>query len=232
MNNLWEVVTVTDLIKLIKENPQKFVIVSLVLESTPKQLQTFIKKFIKDKAKQFPNMTFLYFKVNKRDLGKFSLIDKNPEVYPLIYHLYDINNVFIKVTSAVKDSIIEAFSKGEEYYIQDLQKQNKPQKKVQTEIQVTNIPTFKSNNHEVVLEKKVVNNNDTNNKVVNEDNQEENNQEQNQNQEQETMQQEWEKQQQIIARVVNLQQKAKEYNLELLEDIKQRKKEEEKLKKK
>ena len=44
------------------------------------------------------------------------------------------------------------------------------------------------------------------------------------------MQQEWEKQQQIIARVVNLQQKAKEYNLELLEDIKQRKKEEEKLK--
>ena len=50
MNNLWEVVTVTDLIKLIKENPQKFVIVSLVLDSTPKQLQSFIKKFIKDKA--------------------------------------------------------------------------------------------------------------------------------------------------------------------------------------
>ena len=50
--------------------------------------------------------------------------------------------------------------------------------------------------------------------------------------EQELMQQEWEKQQQIIARVVNLQQKAKEYNLELLEDIKERKREEEKIKKK
>ena len=217
MNNLWEVVTVTDLIKLIKENPQKFVIVSLVLESTPKPLQTFIKKFIKDKAKQFPNMTFLYFKVNKRDLGKFSLIDNNPEVYPLIYHLYDINNVFIKVTSAVKDSIIEAFSKGEEYYIQDLQKQNKPQKKSQTEIQVANIPTFKSNNQETILENKVEENQENQEPKLNE---------------QEIMQQEWEKQQQLIARVVNLQQKAKEYNLELLEDIKQRKKEEEKLKKK
>ena len=152
-----------------------------------------------------------------RDLGKFSLLDKNQEAYPLIYHLYDVNNVFIKVTSAVKDSIIEAFSKGEEYYIQDLQKQNKPQKKSQTEIQVANIPTFKSNNQETILENKVEENQENQEPKLNE---------------QEIMQQEWEKQQQIIARVVNLQQKAKEYNLELLEDIKQRKKEEEKLKKK
>jgi len=63
------------------------------------------------------------------------------------------------------------------------------------------------------------------------DNQQELNQEPEMN-EQELMQQEWEKQQQIIARVVNLQQKAKEYNLELLEDIKERKREEEKIKKK
>lgn len=39
-------------------------------------------------------------------------------------------------------------------------------------------------------------------------------------------------QQQLIARVINLQQKGKEYNLEILKDIKQRKKEEEQIKKK
>lgn len=71
MNNIWEVVTVTDLIRIIKENPNKFVILSLVLESTPKDIQGFIKKFIKNKSKKFPNMTFLFFKLNKKDLGKF-----------------------------------------------------------------------------------------------------------------------------------------------------------------
>ena len=215
MNNIWEVVTVTDLIKLIKENPEKFVIVSLVLETTPKSLQSFIKKFIKDKAKNFPNMTFLFFKVNKKDLGKFSLLDTNTDLYPLIYHLYDINNVFIKVTSAVKDSIIEAFSKGEEFYLKDLHKNNKSNIQINN-INQNNLNQDKQVNHDI--QDNSENKNNTDNKD------DENNWEK--------QQQLMEEQQKMIAKIVNLQQKAKEYNLEILEDIKQRKKEEEKIKKK
>ena len=219
MNNIWEVVTVTDLIKIIKENSKKFVILSLVLESTPKTLQSFIKKFIKEKSKKFPNMTFLFYKVNKKDMGKFSLLESDNDIYPLIYHIYDVNNIFIKVTSAVKDSIIEAFDKGTEFYLKDLEKYNNKSNPNKSSIQVNNIDNKKENIDD--------NNNVT--QVI----QENNNVEVQENEKDEwTKQQElMEEQQKMIAKVVNLQQKAKEYNLELLEDIKQRKKEEEKIKK-
>jgi len=211
MNNIWEVVTVTDLIRIIKENPNKFVILSLVLESTPKELQKFIKKFMKNKSIKFPNMIFLFFKVNKKDLGKFSLLDKDLTQYPLFYHIYDINNIFIKVSSAIKETIIEAFDKGEEYYIQDLEKFNNNTKSINAQnnntksnIQINNI-IDKNNEHSKKL----------------------------------TQEEEWAKQQEqlvnqqkLIAHIINLQQKGKDYNLEILKDIQQRKKEEEQIKKK
>jgi hypothetical protein len=222
MNNIWEVVTVPDLIKIIKENPEKFVILSLVLDSTPKITQTFIKKFIKDKSKKFPNMTFLYFKVSKRDMGKFSLIETNQDVYPLIYHIYDINNIFIKVTSAVKDTIIEAFDKGSEYYLKDLEKyDNSKSNPLKSSIQINTINNnIKQNNNEEILNNQNTENTGNTGNIKDD-------------KDEWTKQQElMEEQQKMIAKIVNLQQKAKEYNLVMLEDIKQRKKEEEKLKKK
>jgi hypothetical protein len=61
--NIWEVVCVNDLIKILKDSPQQFIILGIVLESTPKSIQVIIKKFLKEKSKHFPNMKFLYFKV-------------------------------------------------------------------------------------------------------------------------------------------------------------------------
>ncbi len=42
--NIWEVVCVSDLIKILKDSPLQFVIVGIVLESSPKAIQTEIKK--------------------------------------------------------------------------------------------------------------------------------------------------------------------------------------------
>lgn len=221
MNNIWEIVTVTDLIRIIKENPNKFVILSLVLESTPKDLQGFIKKFIKNKSKKFPNMTFLFFKLNKKDLGKFSLLDNDVTQYPLIYHIYDINNIFIKVSSAIKETITEAFNKGEEYYLQDLEKYNNKSLSTSSKsnIQVNNIIDKQNNSHDLHdLNKE--------NKKI------ETPKPLSQEEEWEKQQEQMANQQKLIARVINLQQKGKEYNLEILKDIKQRKKEEEQIKKK
>lgn len=211
--NIWEVVTINDLIKIIKENPQKFVILALVLNSTPKSLQVYIKKFLKQKAKVFPNMTFLYHKVSSKDLGKISLLDKNINQYPLMYHIYDVNNIFIKITNAVQETIVEAFSKGEEYYKTNLLKLSTPEK---TNSSITINKVNKVNK---------VNNNQIDN------NQEDNNAEQDTSS--------WDKQQQIMAeqqklieKVITLQNKEKEYNLEILKDLKERKKEEERIKKK
>ena len=222
MNNIWEVVTVTDLIKIIKENPKKFVVVSLVLSDSlipesnkNNNIQPFIKRHMKDKAKRFPNMTFLFYKVNKKDLGKFSLIDNNLDLYPLVYHIYDINNIFIKVTCAIKDTIIEAFNKGSEYYLKDLEQS------INKESVNNSINRDNKSNIEI---------NDFNNQ---------NKQDNNSKPDPDNNLSEWEKQQKImeeqqkiIARIVNLQQKGKEYNIEILKDIKQRKKEEENIKKK
>ena len=114
--NIWEVVCVSDLIKILKDSPQQFIILGIVLESTPKSIQVIIKKFLKEKSKHFPNMKFLYFKANQKDLGKISLLDKDETQYPFVYHIYDTSNIFIKVNSANQQTIIDAFNAGEQYY--------------------------------------------------------------------------------------------------------------------
>jgi hypothetical protein len=187
MTNIWEVTTVSDIVKILKSNPKKFVIVGLALANAPKTEHKLIKKFLKDKAKIYPNMTFLFFKVESNDLGKISLLDSNVDTYPWIYHVYDYNNIFIKVNNANEQTIYQSFEAGEQYYKKDLEEY-----------------------------------------LANSNNKMENNIEKNTD---EIDQEAWKQQQMMIEKLLTFQNKAKKYNLELLEDIKQRKKEEEKIRK-
>ena len=66
MTNIWEVTTVSDIVKILKSNPKKFVILGLSLYNAPKTEHKMIKKFLKEKSKQYPNITFLFFKVENR----------------------------------------------------------------------------------------------------------------------------------------------------------------------
>ena len=192
MTNIWEVTTVSDIVKILKSNPKKFVILGLSLSSALKTEHKIIKKFLKDKAKLYPNITFLFFKVEKNDLGKISLLDSNIDTYPWIYHVYDCSNIFIKVNNANEETIYKSFDAGEQYYKKDLEE--------------------------------YMNNNTVNNTVNKSDNKIENKTE-------DIDQDAWKEQQLMIEKLLTFQNKAKKYNLELLEDIKQRKKEENKIRK-
>ena len=199
--NIWEIVSITDLIKIIKEHPKQFIMLGITLDNNSADIKIYIKKFLKQKSKIYPNMIFLYFKANIKDLGKISLLDKDVNLYPLMYSIYDVNSIFIKITSAVQESIEEAFTAGKEYYDNDLYKfnegKNKPNNITINNIQQENKPEENKEVDEMKKQQEIMLN-----------------------------------QQKLFERVVNLQHKGEAYNLEILKDIKNRKKEEEKLKKK
>jgi hypothetical protein len=216
--NIWEVVCVSDLIKILKDSTLQFVIVGIVLDSTPKNIQTEIKRFLKEKAKIFPNMKFLYFRANSKDLGKISLLDKDETQYPYVYHIFDASNIFIKVNCANKQTIYEAFKAGEQYYIDNLKKYME-EKKHQDDDTQDNI----QDNISIVKQVK---------QVPQKSSQAISQKSQLQNEEWEKQQLELESQQKNIEKTITLQQRAKDFSLELLKDIQQRKVEESKIKKK
>jgi hypothetical protein len=118
--NIWEIVTINDLIKILKEREKRFVIVAITLESTPKPVVKTLKKFLKHYAKLYENLTFLYYCADQKDLGRISLLSKNVDEYPYVYHIFDTSNIFVSVNRANENTIYEAFNAVEEYYKKDL----------------------------------------------------------------------------------------------------------------
>ena len=224
--NIWEVVCVSDLIKILKDSPQQFIILGIVLETTPKSNQVIIKKFLKEKSKMFPNMKFLYFKANQKDLGKISLLDKDDTKYPYVYHIYDTTNIFIKVHSANQESLIEAFNEGEQYYKKNLQEY------IEMKQQVENMNDNMNDNKSDNKSDKVNVDNKNNNKHEDKKKSKVDNTPQINMEEWTKQQSELETQQKIIEKIVTLQQRAKDFNLELLKDIQHRKAEEDKIRRK
>jgi hypothetical protein len=216
--NIWQVVCVNDLIKILKESPSTFIIIGIVLETTPKQAQIEIKKFLKEKARLFPNMKFLFFKANLNDLGKISLLENDETQYPFIYHIYDTTNIFIKVNSANYQTINESFKAGEQYYKKDLEKYLSSEN-----------PQTQQNNSQ--------------NQPPNQQNKSEQNSQSKETKEtketKESSEDEWKKQhselksqEETLKKIITFQARAKDFNIELLKDIQQRKIEETKNKKK
>lgn len=118
--NIWEIVTLNDLVKILKSSEKKFVIVAITLDSTPKNIIKTLKKFLVHYSEIYKNLTFLYYKADKKDLGRISFLSKNEEEYPFVYHIYDTSEIFVSVNRANGDSIVEAFNAVEEYYKKDL----------------------------------------------------------------------------------------------------------------
>ena len=119
--NIWEVVNLNDLVKILKENEKKFVIVGLCLENSTTEIKKSVKKFLKTYSKIYQNITFLYYNVSVKDLGRISLITKNIEEYPFIYHIYDVSNIFVSVNRANDNTMYESMNAVEEFYKKDLQ---------------------------------------------------------------------------------------------------------------
>lgn len=210
--NIWQVVCVNDLIKILKESPSTFIIIGIVLETTPKQTQIEIKKFLKEKARLFPNMKFLFFKANSTDLGKISLLENDETQYPFIYHIYDTSNIFIKVNCANSQTINESFKAGEQYYKKDLEKYLSSENPQNSQNSQSNQSSNQPQNQQTKVEQPQT-------KEINED-------------EWKKQQSELKSQEETLQKIITFQARAKDFNIELLKDIQQRKIEETKNKKK
>jgi hypothetical protein len=198
--NIWEIVTLADLIKILKENENRFVIVAITLESTPQNIIKIIKKFLKTYAKIYENLTFLYYRASDKDLGRSSLLIKNPDEYPFVYHVYNTKDIFVSVNRANENTIYEAFTAVEEYYKKDLQ-------------------SYLINKSNPVPN----DDNEKSNIQINQNNM-------NGNQEIDEQQAEMDRRtlehQKLLDRIVLFEEKKKDYNIKFLGDIQKRKKEE------
>jgi len=215
--NILEVVCVKDLSKILKESPNKFVIIGLVLDVNEKKIQSYIKKFLKEKSTIYPNMTFVFYKASKKDFNKISLISDDSEEYPIIYSIFDSENVFVKVNMAEPATIIESFNAVKSYYDDDLvkyveEKSTKPitKTKSKTKSDSESDSTKLSKPEVEILEQPSMPSMPSSPSMS----------------QSELM----EAQQKLMEKILCLETKTKEHNLEFLQDIKERKKSESLLK--
>lgn len=99
-NNLWEIINFADLKKIIFNAVNKFVVLSIVTDDTDIKIKKMIKLFIKEKAKVYPKITFLYYKAKEEDFGKLEpMFNKNKDHYPKMYHIWNVREIFTGITS-------------------------------------------------------------------------------------------------------------------------------------
>lgn len=99
--NLWQVMKYDDLLYLLRQSEKgRHVTLCIVLRSTPDNIKSSIKKFLKDKSRIFPNVTFLYFIANKKDLGAIpNVVDKDESEYPVMRYIYNVKELLGSVYS-------------------------------------------------------------------------------------------------------------------------------------
>lgn len=215
--NIWEIVDLNDLVKILKESEKRFVIVAITLDNTPKTISKILKKFLKHYSKIYKNLTFLYYQADKKDLGRISFLTKNIDEYPFVYHIYDTSEIFVSVNRANGESIYEAFNAVEEYYKKDLENFLNSNK-----LHNEDDNTEKSSNIKINNKLNQINENDINNVSNEKIKQDEITAEMNRKALQH---------QKLLEKIAIFEKQKEKYNIEFLQDIKQRKKEETKQKK-
>jgi ribosomal protein L30E len=218
--NIWEIVNLNDLVKILKENEKKFVIVAVTLDSTPKPIVKSLKKFLKHYSKIYKNLTFLYYNADKKDLGRVSFLTKNVDEYPFVYHIYDTSEIFVSVNRANGESIYEAFTAVEEYYKKDLENFLISSNKDNKENTENTENTDKSSNIKINNKLNDIENiNNVSNEKIKQD-------EITADMNRKALQH-----QKLLEKIALLEKEKEKYNVEFLQDIKQRKKDETKQRK-
>ena len=117
-SNVIEIVNMVDL-KVIMESCLT-VIMGFTLPQTPKETKIMIRKFLKRKAEIFPFITFVYMEVSDKDRLFLNILKGGDEEYPKIYHIRNGNIVLVRVDAANIQSINETFNEVEKYYIKEM----------------------------------------------------------------------------------------------------------------
>lgn len=198
-NNIWEVESLKQIVNILRENQDKFIILAITLDKSTNSDKKMLKTFLKSKHIDFPNMFFLYYCASKIDLGRFSLIIDDKFKYPLIYSIYN-ENIYIKVSNIDEIGLNDFFAEGLEYYIKDRELFLNGDI-IDDKIDIANENIIEQNN-KINIE----------NNLNNQDNQI------NQNNQDKIKEHE-----QLQNRINIFKQYAKDFNIEFLQDVKERK---------
>lgn len=217
--NIWQVDMFSDLVGFLKNTSTDYIVLSLVLKNTQQEIRSDIKKFIKRKAKEFPNVMFLFYTVQQQDVGKISFIKGNFDSYPMMCHIKTSSNEVMTYLEGIDgiEPMEECWDIVERHYVANLKNsKNKGQRVSEQSGQSSGQGSMNGQN----FAQNTINNLQTNpmqNKM---------------NQQLTQQMNEMAERRKIVKKLTYLKEKAEEYTLEFMEDCRLRKKEEEKIKKK
>lgn len=96
-DNLFQIVNMDDLLYFLRGGKDKLITLSLVLLTTDESIKRMIKKFVKRKSEQYPGVTFLYYAVRKQDFNKISFLTDDLSEYPKMCHIFNITELLMEV---------------------------------------------------------------------------------------------------------------------------------------
>jgi hypothetical protein len=98
-DNLFQIVNMDDLLYFLRGGKDKLITLSLVLLTTDESIKRMIKKFVKRKSEQYPGVTFLYYAVRKQDFNRISFLTDDLSEYPKMCHIFNITELLMEVRS-------------------------------------------------------------------------------------------------------------------------------------
>ena len=94
---------------LLRNAEKQFVVLTVITEETDESIKKMMKLFIKDKAKLYPKVKFLFYSAKKQDFGKWDpVFNKNMSEYPKMFHLWDVKRILTGVISIDNKEILES----------------------------------------------------------------------------------------------------------------------------
>lgn len=114
--NIHQITDFSHLKRMVSENLT--VIIGFMCPISSKNEKVMVKKFLKRKSELFPLVQFVYMELTDEQIKttKLDIIDRDPDMYPMIYHIRDGNKVLCEVKAADNDSIYESFDQVAPYY--------------------------------------------------------------------------------------------------------------------
>jgi hypothetical protein len=119
LSNIKQVQHADSIPKLLKSFPGRFAIIGVTLQDTSNDSKIYIRKWLKEHSKHFPNILFIYLCAHDEELGKLSILKEDRDEYPYVYHICDTNKVCGYANNAEPETINELFSKMNDYYVKD-----------------------------------------------------------------------------------------------------------------
>jgi hypothetical protein len=106
------------------------VVMGFTTPKTPSDLKVFIRKFLKRKAEKFPFITFVYMEVSDSDRQSLNILRADHSMFPKIYHIRNGNIILVQVDAATEETVVNSFASAEQFYIDEMRE---IQKKIKEE---------------------------------------------------------------------------------------------------